>query len=46
MAQSTKKREQPKPIHRNTRRKFAIRMSINHEILNRIILEEALESKA
>ena len=44
MAQSAKKREQPKPIHRNTRRKFAARMSVNHEILNRLMLEEANES--
>jgi hypothetical protein len=45
MASSAKKRQQPKPIHRNTRKKFAVRMSINHEILNRIMLEEANETR-
>lgn len=44
MASSAKKREQTKAISRNTRKKFAVRMSVNHEILNRLMLEEASES--
>jgi hypothetical protein len=45
MATSAKKREQHKRLSRNTQLAFIKRMAVNHDILNKLMLEEVNESR-